>query len=136
MVEATVPMTRDEVRSMRRSICCLGLGALGIASFGCSVAQPVDRSVRIGVLRPGVPADPGDIQSTALPGALRELGYVEGRNLLIEQRHAGGRLEKLPALAGEMIDAKVDAIVSIGVPATRAAVATTVQTPIVMFGTK
>ena len=45
---------------------------------------------------------------------LRALGYVEGENLLIEQRHAAGRPERLPALAAELIGLKVDVLVAWG----------------------
>ena len=52
---------------------------------------------------------------------LRELGYVEGKNIVIEWRSAEGKLDRLPALAAELVRLKVDVIVSGGPPPTRAA---------------
>ena len=63
---------------------------------------------------------------------LRELGYVEGKNIVIEWRFAGGKLDKLPALAAELVRLKVDVIVTAAPPLTRAAKQATVTIPIVM----
>jgi putative ABC transport system substrate-binding protein len=63
---------------------------------------------------------------------LRELGHVEGKNILIEYRHAEGKLDRLPALAAELVRLKVDVIVSAGPPPTRSAKQATVTIPIVM----
>jgi len=63
--------------------------------------------------------------------ALAELGYVEGRNLTVETRAADGREERLPALAAELVKAKVDVIVTQGTPASRAAQGATATVPIV-----
>src|SRR6266550_4229495 len=63
---------------------------------------------------------------------LRELGYVEGKNLVIEWRYAEGKLDRLPALAAELVRLKVDIIVSASPPVTRAAKDATVTIPIVM----
>ncbi len=63
---------------------------------------------------------------------LRELGYVEGKNIAIEFRYAGGKLNRLPALAAELIRMKVDVIVARGGRATRAAQKATKTIPIVM----
>ncbi len=64
--------------------------------------------------------------------ALRELGYVEGENLLIDSRYAEGRPERLPHLAAELVRSKVDVIVTITTPATAAAKDATATIPIVM----
>ena len=66
---------------------------------------------------------------------LRELGYIEGKNLVIEWRFSGNRPEHLPALAEELIQRKVDVIVATSAPATRAAQTATTTIPIVMSGT-
>ena len=58
---------------------------------------------------------------------LRELGYVEGKNIVIEWRYAEGKLDRLPALAAELVRLKVDIIVSGGATATRAAKEATVD---------
>src|SRR5262245_32512802 len=50
---------------------------------------------------------------------LRDLGYVEGENIVIQQRHAAGRAERLPALASELVDLKVDVLVVYGAWALR-----------------
>jgi putative tryptophan/tyrosine transport system substrate-binding protein len=63
---------------------------------------------------------------------LRELGYVEGRNLIIEYRSADGRSERFPRLAAELVDMKVDLIVARGSLATQAAKNATRTIPVVM----
>ena len=63
---------------------------------------------------------------------LRDLGHVEGENILIEFRSAEGKLDRLPALAAELVRLKVDVIVTLGSDITRAAKQTTVTIPIVM----
>ena len=63
---------------------------------------------------------------------LRELGYVEGKNIIIEYRYAEGKYDRLPALAAELVRLKVDIIISGSEPATRAAKEATVTIPIVM----
>ena len=63
---------------------------------------------------------------------LRELGYVEGKNVATESRYAEGKLDRLPALAAELVRLKVDVIVSAGPTVTRAAKEATVTIPIVM----
>ena len=63
---------------------------------------------------------------------LRELGYVEGKNIVIEWRYAEGKLDRLPALAAELVRLKVDVIVTAGPTATRAAKEATTTIPIVM----
>jgi putative tryptophan/tyrosine transport system substrate-binding protein len=63
---------------------------------------------------------------------LRELGYVEAKNIVIESRYAEGKLDRLPALAAELVRLKVDIIVTAGGQATRAAKEATPTIPIVM----
>src|SRR5262245_963750 len=63
---------------------------------------------------------------------LRELGYVEGKNIIIENRYAEGKLDSLPALAAELVRLKVDIIVTAGPIATRPAKEATSTIPIVM----
>ena len=63
----------------------------------------------------------------------RELGYVEGQNLVMVRRDAEGQLDRLPALAAELVQLPVDVMVTTGgVPATRAAMQATTTIPIVM----
>jgi len=63
---------------------------------------------------------------------LRELGYVEGKNIVIEGRYAEGKFDRLPALATELVSLKVDIIVTAGPQATRPAKQATSTIPIVM----
>jgi putative ABC transport system substrate-binding protein len=63
---------------------------------------------------------------------LRELGYVEGKNLIIEWRSADGKTDRMPLLAAELVQLKVDVIVTAGTGATRPAKAATSTIPIVM----
>jgi putative ABC transport system substrate-binding protein len=70
-------------------------------------------------------------QIAGLRAGLKELGYVEGKNIEIEFRWAEGRLERLPALAADLVRRGVDVIVTQGTPATRAAKEATTQIPIV-----
>ncbi len=62
---------------------------------------------------------------------LRDLGYVEGKNVVIEYRHAEGKIERLPALAAELVAAKVDVIVTTSGQAVMAAKNATRSIPIV-----
>jgi putative ABC transport system substrate-binding protein len=64
---------------------------------------------------------------------LRQLGYVEGQNVVVEYRWAEGRYERFPALIAELIDAKVDVIVTAGTPATLAVKKATTSVPLVMI---
>jgi putative ABC transport system substrate-binding protein len=81
------------------------------------------------VLNPFSPPEPG---FEAFRGALRELGYVEGRNLVFEIRWAHGRLDRLPELARELVPLKPDVIFAPGEQGLRAAkeATTTTDTPI------
>ena len=71
-------------------------------------------------------------RTEALRQGLRDLGYVEGKEIVIEYRYAGEKLDRLPALAAELVRLKVDLIVSAGGAVTRAAKQATVTIPIVM----
>jgi len=88
---------------------------------------------RIGVLEMGRSPSPGrTAPREAFLEQLRELGYVEGVNLVIESRYAEARAERLPDLAAELIRLKVDVIVAGGTPAPLAAKHATSRIPIVM----
>ena len=71
-------------------------------------------------------------RTQAFRQGLRELGYVEGKNILLEFRHAQGKLDRLPSLAAELVRLKVDIIVSGGPATTRPAKEATSTIPIVM----
>jgi ABC-type uncharacterized transport system substrate-binding protein len=63
---------------------------------------------------------------------LRDLGYVEGKNIVTDYRYADGKLDRLSELAAELVRLKVDAIVTAGPAATRPAMKATATIPIVM----
>jgi putative ABC transport system substrate-binding protein len=67
----------------------------------------------------------------ALRSGLRELGYVQGKNILIEDLWAEEHYDRLPALAAELVRSKVDAILTYGTPGTLAAKRATTEIPIV-----
>jgi putative tryptophan/tyrosine transport system substrate-binding protein len=94
-------------------------------------AQQVGKVYRIGILEP-IPAARNAANLDALRKGLRDLGYVEGRNLVIEYRSADGRTERFPDLAAELVRLKVDLIVTRGTPAARAAKKATETIPTVM----
>jgi putative ABC transport system substrate-binding protein len=105
-------------------------GGLFAAPLGTR-AQQVGKVYRIGILEP-IPAAQNAANLDALRKGLRDLGYVEGRNLVIEYRSADGRAERFPDLATELVRLKVDLIVARGTPATNAAKSATETIPVVM----
>jgi putative tryptophan/tyrosine transport system substrate-binding protein len=93
-------------------------------------AQQPTKTPRIGYLSPLTPsANPARIE--AFRQGLRELGYVEGKNIAIEYRSADVKLDRLPELAAELVRLKVDVIVTSSPAPTRAAKEATVTIPIV-----
>ena len=102
-----------------------------VAPLAAGAQQP-EKVWRIGVLRIG---SPGDTSRETFRLALRDLGYVEGRNLVIEDRTADGRLNRLTGLAAELVHLHVDVIVASGVAGARAAKEATESIPIVMLAT-
>jgi ABC-type uncharacterized transport system substrate-binding protein len=95
-------------------------------------AQPLTKLPRVGVLWPGSPPDKWD---EAFRQGLHTLGYVEGRNILLEYRWAEGKQERLRGLAEELVGLKVDLIVTISAPAILASKQATTAIPIVFAGT-
>ena len=91
-------------------------------------AQPVGRVPIVGVLRPHAL----DSSYPAFVDGLRDLGYEEGRTVRLVVRSADMKLERLPGLARELVDAQSDVIVAITTPGTRAAIEATRSIPIVM----
>ena len=94
-------------------------------------AQQLEKIPRIGYLG-GTSYSVNSARVEAFRQGLRELGYVEGKNIAIEWRYAEGKLDRLPTLAAELVRLKVDVIVSAGPPPTRSAKQATVTIPIVM----
>jgi len=103
-------------------------GGLVAASAGAE-AQQAAKIARIGYLAPSLAASPHNHE--AFRQGLRDLGYVEGRNLVIEYRDAEGTFERLPALAAQLVALKVDVIVAPNTVGTLAAKHATGTLPIV-----
>ena len=112
----------------RREFLCTLTGGLLAAPFAAE-AQQAAKIARIGWLG----SDRVGGLATAFLQGLRDLGYVEGRNVVIEYRTADGQLERLPALATELVSLKVDVIVTQSTVAALAAKQATRTIPIV-FG--
>jgi ABC-type uncharacterized transport system substrate-binding protein len=108
------------------------LGAAILAAPMTTHAQPAKegRMWRIGWLSQA-PSSTGSVELRALREGLRELNYVEGRNLKVEARWADGDLTKLPGLVRALVAVKVDLICSAGTPASLAAKQATATIPIV-----
>src|SRR5215467_7086615 len=102
------------------------LGGVAIAE-----AQQPKKIPRIGYLSAGSPST-RQYSIDAFRQGLHDLGYTEGKNIVIECRYAEGKLDRLPGLAAELVRLKVDLIVSAGPAVTRAAKQATVTIPIVM----
>ena len=114
----------------RRIVIAFGAGALAapLASFA---QQPPAKIFRIGFL--GAESAAGYAsRMEALRAGLRDLGYVEGKNIVIEYRWAEGKYERLPDLAAELVHLKVDVIVTHAAPGSLAAKRATTTIPIVM----
>ena len=94
-------------------------------------AQQPNKISRIGYLIAVSPSASAN-RVKAFQQGLRELGYAERNNIVIEYRYAEGKLDRLPALAAELVRLKVDIIVTAGGQATRAAKEATLTIPIVM----
>ena len=117
---------------MDRRDTVLALLALGAAPLSAE-AQQAAKVARIGYLTPSLTSNP-HLRDAFLQG-LRDLGYVEGRNVVIEYRDAEGKIERAPALAAELVALKVDVIfVGGGTRVTLGAMQATKTIPIVFTG--
>ena len=108
---------------------CL-LPILMLTTF-CANAQQPAKIPRIGNLSAGSPAN-NPHRFEAVRQGLRELGYVEGKNIVIERRFAEGKFDRLPSLAAELVRLNVAVILTTGGISTRAAKEATSTIPIVM----
>jgi putative tryptophan/tyrosine transport system substrate-binding protein len=108
----------------------VGLGAMIFLAPVVAAQSPV-KAARIGVLAPGT-ASLQAVRDEAFLYGLKELGYVEGRNIVIEYRYAEGKPERLPALVAELVRLNVDLILTAGDPGVRAAKQATQTIPIVV----
>jgi putative tryptophan/tyrosine transport system substrate-binding protein len=117
---------------MKAKILVYALLALIVATVHPAEAQQTKRVPRIGYLTAVSLSDNAD-RIEAFRQGLRELGYGEGENIIIEYRAAEGKLDRLPALAAELVRLKVDIILSAGPAVTGAAKKATATIPIVMM---
>ena len=105
-----------------------------IASLAGMAAWPLasngQESKTVGVLVAGAP-DPNAFLEVLRQG-LRETGYTDGQNIRLDVRSAGGKAERLPELAAELVRRRVDVIVGFQTPAVQAAKEATTEIPIVM----
>jgi putative tryptophan/tyrosine transport system substrate-binding protein len=111
----------------RREFISLLSGAAAAWPLAAHAQQPVSKLPRIGIIDPAARWDP-------FRQGLRDLGYIEGRDIAIEYRSAETRPERLVAAATELAQLPVDVIVTFGSPATQAAKQATTTIPIVMIG--
>jgi putative tryptophan/tyrosine transport system substrate-binding protein len=116
---------------MRKNFLCLTLCAMLFALCSSAHAQQPTKIPRIGFLIGGS-ASSAAARTDAFRQGLSELGYVEGKNIVIEWRHGEGKLDHLPTLVAELMRFKVDIIVTTGGTPTRAAKEATSTVPIVM----
>lgn len=116
---------------MRRRSLLLGAAASLLGAAAWVRAQPERRPYRIGFLGALTEAAVAE-RVRAFREGLRDLGYVEGRDIVLEFRWADGRMDRLPALAEELVRLPADVIVTGGPAATRPARAATTSIPIVM----
>lgn len=111
----------------------LAMGSILLAVPAVALAQSAPRPIRIGILFGDAPLPHEEV---ALREGLREIGYVEGRNVVIERRYAEGRVQLVPGYAREMASMNLDAVISTCTPTTRMALqalgSTPGSTPIVM----
>src|SRR6266480_7524500 len=129
LIDVCTGRTDQRGDQMDRRSTVLALLALGAAPFAAE-AQQATKVARIGYLQTNPVTSP-HLREAFLQG-LRDLGYVEGRNLVIEYRDAEGKVERLPALAAELVALKVDVIVTGGgTPPALAAKQATKTIPIV-----
>ena len=117
-------------RGILRKLLTLSVAMVVLAAPLASDAQPPAKVVRIGVLTVGLARATPPVE-VFLQG-LRGHGYVEGQNMVLEFRFADGRIDRLPALASELVRLQVDVIVTAGNAAALAAKHATQTIPIVM----
>ena len=116
---------------IRKIVICLLLTVFLPAGFLAEAQQP-GKVPRIGIVSgSGDPSDPGPLVEAFRQG-LRDLGYIEGKNILVEYRYVEGKLDRIPGLVAELVQVKVDVLVVGPLPSIRAAKEATKTIPIVM----
>jgi len=120
---------------MKEKILVLAIGAFILATFYPAGAQQPANIPRIGFIHSSRTAADPSSQFDAFKLGLRDLGYVEGKNILIESRYAEGRLDRMAALVNDLVRQRVDVIVAPNNVVIRAAKESTKTIPIVMVTT-
>jgi putative ABC transport system substrate-binding protein len=115
---------------MKKTLLCL-VAILLVTAGTLAEAQQAGKVPRIGFLSGSTPSSM-KARTEAFRQGLRDLGYVEGKNIVIEWRFGEGKRDRFPALAAELVRLKVDLIVTAGALVTRAAKEATSTIPIVM----
>jgi putative ABC transport system substrate-binding protein len=117
---------------MKRKISILTLSAMLFALCGPAEAQQPKKVPRIGFVSGiGGPSNTGP-NVVGFRQGLRDFGYIEGKNILVEYRYTEGKGDRNPSLVAELVRLKVDVIVTAGPASTRPAKEATLTTPIVM----
>jgi putative ABC transport system substrate-binding protein len=120
---------------MRKSLVLLLIIAMLVGCGAMADAQQPGKVPRIGVLAPPTPSF-FSIRFEAFRQGLRELGYLEGKNISIEYRYAEGKLDRLPQLAAELVHLKVNVILTAGESGALAAKNATSTIPVVFAVTE
>jgi putative tryptophan/tyrosine transport system substrate-binding protein len=116
---------------MRKEVIGFALCALLFPLCLSAQAQQTKKVPLVGILFAATPSANSE-RIEAFRQGLRERGYVEGKDVLIEQRYADGNLDRLPSLASDLVHLKVDVIVSASSAGTRSLKEATNTIPIVM----
>ena len=125
-------LSGPNLKSKIQNLKWLGLFVFLVGCVGMAEAQQRGKVPRIGFLGNSTAALEENLVGPFREG-LRDLDYVEGRNILIEYRWAEGKYERLPALIAELIALKIDVIVTAGTPAALAVKKATTTIPLVMI---
>jgi ABC-type uncharacterized transport system substrate-binding protein len=128
--QSSVGSKETRTKTMSRKISIWLLATIFLTTVSLAEAQQAKKVSRVGILSPFISS--ADFLLDAFRQGLRELGYVESRNIVIEYRSAEGRNDRLPELAAELVRLKVDVLVTTGPAAVRAAKQATSTIPIVM----
>src|SRR4030095_2389610 len=118
---------------MTKKIILLALCSLLLAPCSAAEAQQPTKIPRIGILAPGSSTFPTSAYYDSFRQGLRELGYIEGKNIFIEIRYAEGKQDQLSDFATELVKLKVDVIVTSSRPGVLAAKNATSTIPIVFW---
>jgi ABC-type uncharacterized transport system substrate-binding protein len=116
---------------MNKKIIAVLLVGLAFASVHVAEGQQAGKVPRIGILAPGSSAFPASARYDSFRQGLRELGYIEGKNIFIEIRYAEAKQDRLSDFATELVKLKVDVIVTATIPGVLAVKNATSAIPIV-----